>query len=158
MNFENIIKNLRKKEKITQEEMASKLNITRQAISNWENGRNLPDIEMLIIISKTFNISLDNLILGREEREMNDITKKIINDGSKNKRAKLNLYSVLVGSFLLLIGIICFIIKANSIEYIDEEGFLHENFFLIPIGFLFLFIGTIVILVSSIKYIKDKNN
>lgn len=157
MNFENIIKNLRKKEKITQEEMASKLNITRQAISNWENGRNLPDIEMLIIISKTFNISLDNLILGREEREMNDITKKIINDGSKNKRAKLNLYSVLVGSFLLLIGIICFIIKANSIEYIDEEGFLHENFFLIPIGFLFLLIGTIVILVSSIKYIKDKN-
>lgn len=52
MNFDIIIKNLRKKENITHEEMAKKLNVSRQAISNWENGRNLPDVEILIEYQK----------------------------------------------------------------------------------------------------------
>ncbi|MDD6466948.1 MAG: helix-turn-helix transcriptional regulator [Erysipelotrichaceae bacterium] len=93
---------MRKKENITQEEMAKKLNVSRQAISNWENGRNLPDVEMLIEISKTFHISLDELLLKGED--MNDITRKIIHDGSENQRAKRNLYSIMIGTFLLLMG------------------------------------------------------
>ena len=39
------IKNIRKKNNITQEELAEKLNVTRQAVSNWENGKTEPDIE-----------------------------------------------------------------------------------------------------------------
>lgn len=154
MNFKLIIKKLRSDNGITQEELAEKLNISRQAVSNWENGKNLPDIELLIDISKKFHISLDKLILGGEN--MNDITKKIINDGSEKKRAKINLYTVLVGTFLLTMGLFCFFTKANSVEYIDSTGLLHENFFLIPIGFLFLLSGFIVIIISSIKYIKSK--
>ena len=48
MEFNEQIKRLRKENNLTQEEMAKKLNITRQAISNWENNRNLPDFEMII--------------------------------------------------------------------------------------------------------------
>ena len=48
MEFNKQIKCLRKENNLTQEEMAKKLNITRQAISNWENNRNLPDFEMII--------------------------------------------------------------------------------------------------------------
>lgn len=155
MNFDNIIKSLRKKENITQEEFANKLSITRQAVSNWENGRNLPDIEMLINISKTFNISLDDLILGERKNNMNDITKKIINDGSETHQAKINLYTIIVGMFSLLLGFVCFIIKANSVEYIDESGILQENFYLLPIGYLFVFLGLIIIIISSIKYHKN---
>ena len=57
MNFDEKIIKIRKDNNLTQEEMAEKLNVSRQAISNWENKRNLPDIEMLIIISKIFSIS-----------------------------------------------------------------------------------------------------
>lgn len=155
MSFGKTIKDLRRKENITQDEMAEKLNISRQAISNWENDRNLPDIEMLIIISKTFNISLDNLIL--EGDNMSNITKKLINDSSENKRAKLNLYSIIVGAFLLLISIICGFIKETSVEYIDNNGILHENFYLIPIAYLFALSGFIVITISCIKYLIVKN-
>ena len=54
MEFNEQIKCLRKENNLTQEEMAKKLNVTRQAISNWENNRNLPDFEMIILIAKTF--------------------------------------------------------------------------------------------------------
>ena len=63
MEFNEQIKRLRKENNLTQEEMAKKLNVTRQAISNWENNRNLPDFEMIILIAKTFGVSLDELIL-----------------------------------------------------------------------------------------------
>ena len=89
---------------------------------------------------------------------MNDIEKKLINDGSESRIVKMNLISTIIGTFLLLIGLLCIVIKANTIEYIDESGILHENFYLLPIGFLFIFIGLIVILVGIIRYIKKENN
>ena len=85
---------------------------------------------------------------------MNDITRKIIHDGSENQRAKRNLYSIMIGTFLLLMGMMCIFIKANSVEYIDASGILYENFFLIPIAFLFLLSGFLVILVASIRYFR----
>ena len=56
MNFGEQIKNIRKKEKLTQEQFAIRLNVSRQAVSNWENNKNLPDIGMLILISNVFHI------------------------------------------------------------------------------------------------------
>lgn len=54
MEFSEQIRKIRKENHLTQEEMAARLHVTRQAISNWENGKNLPDIEMLMEISRTF--------------------------------------------------------------------------------------------------------
>ena len=86
MNFGEQIKKLRNKENLTQQQIAEKIGVSRQAISNWENDKNLPDIEMIIFISQTFNITLDELILGGTK--MNNITKKLINYLSINKQIK----------------------------------------------------------------------
>ena len=51
MEFGDKIKELRTKNQLTQEQFAMRLNVTRQAVSNWENNRNLPDLEMIILIS-----------------------------------------------------------------------------------------------------------
>lgn len=64
MDFGAQMKKLRTSQKLTQEQIAQKLNVSRQTISSWENNRNLPDLEMVVLIAQTFNISLDNLILG----------------------------------------------------------------------------------------------
>ena len=56
------IKNVRKKNNITQEELAEKLNVTRQAVSNWENGKSEPDIKTISTIAGIFEISTDRLI------------------------------------------------------------------------------------------------
>ena len=151
MEFAEKIKEIRTSHQLTQEQFAMKLNVTRQAVSNWENNRNLPDLEMLILIATIFGISLDELILGGTN--VNNMTEKLIKDGSETRKAKLNLYATLIGTFLLLMGVMCFFIKVNSVEYVDSSGLLHENFYLIPIGFLFLLSGGIVFLTTGIKYI-----
>ena len=157
MKFSEQIKDLRTREKLTQEQFAEKLNITRQAVSNWENERNLPDIEMLILIAQNFHISLDELILGGNDMdEVNVMTDKLVRGGSENRRAKMNMISTIVGGVLMIMGLMCLIIKAFSVEYIDASGILHENFFLLPVGFLFIFSGVLVIIVAYVSYVVKK--
>ena len=158
MQFGEQIRTIRKENGLTQEQFAVKLDVTRQAVSNWENERNLPDIEMLIRISRTFNVSLDRLILGEDrENEMNNMTEKLIEDGSETRRARMTLVSTVIGGVLMLLGFMCFLIKALSVEYIDAQGILHENFFLIPVGFLLLFAGFLVIPISGIAYLVERH-
>lgn len=148
MNFGEQFKKFRIDMKLTQEQVATQLHISRQAVSNWENNKNLPDIEMIVDIARTFHLSLDQLILGDEAE--NNLTEKLIKDGSETRRAKLNLVSVCIGTMLLIMGAGCILIKANSVEYIDANGILHENFFLLPIGFLFLFSGVLTFVFAGI--------
>ena len=148
MEFGDKIKDIRSQHHLTQEQFAATLNVTRQAVSNWENNRNLPDLELLILMARLFHLSLDELILGGTP--MNDLTEKLINDGKETRRAKFNLFSTILGTFLLLFGFFCFFIKANSVEYIDVAGILHENFYLLPLGFLFVFSGFLIILTTGV--------
>ena len=86
MNFAEEIKRLRTERKLTQAQMAELLHVSRQTISSWENGRNLPDLEMTVQIARIFGLSLDQLILGGQDMEQ-----KLIRDGSETRRAKLTM-------------------------------------------------------------------
>ncbi|MFD2308591.1 DUF3955 domain-containing protein [Enterococcus termitis] len=153
MEFGEKIKELRTTNQMTQEKFALRLNVTRQAVSNWENNRNLPDLEMLILISTIFHISLDELILGGST--VNNMTEKLIKDGSETRRAKFNMITTLIGALFLFLGAAFFFIKAHSVEYIDSSGILHENFYLLPTGFFFIFIGIIIFLTTGITFVNS---
>ena len=62
MNVGNQISTIRKEHQLTQEQFGSLFHVTRQTVSNWENDKNYPDLQMLIDISNQFGISLDTLI------------------------------------------------------------------------------------------------
>ncbi|NBI88100.1 helix-turn-helix domain-containing protein [Lachnospiraceae bacterium] len=62
MEIQDIIKNLCEKNGLTQEQMAERLMISRQAVSRWENGETQPDTESLKMLSKEFNISINTLL------------------------------------------------------------------------------------------------
>lgn len=62
MEFKDKIVSLRKEKRISQEELAERLNISRQAIAKWENGESYPDIDNLILLSNIFSISIDGLL------------------------------------------------------------------------------------------------
>lgn len=64
MTFHLRLQNLRKKNGMTQEILAEKLNITRQTVSKWERGESTPDFECLIKISELFQVSIDYLLKG----------------------------------------------------------------------------------------------
>ena len=74
MNQEKIgkfIKECRKKQKLTQEELASKLGVTDKAISKWENGRCLPDVSLFEKICRELDISVNELLSGESLNEKN---------------------------------------------------------------------------------------
>ena len=60
------LKEIRKKKKYSQLKVAMDLNISREALSYYENGKRSPDIDMLVILSKYFNVSIDYLITGKD--------------------------------------------------------------------------------------------
>lgn len=64
MELSTQIKKYRTNMNLSQEELAEKVYVTRQTISNWENSKSYPDIHSLLLLSSLFNISLDQLIKG----------------------------------------------------------------------------------------------
>ena len=84
MELNEQIKKYRTEMNISQEELAEKIFVTRQSISNWENGKTYPDIHSLLLLSSLFGISLDQLVKGDIE-----VMKKVI---QKEEIEKMNRY------------------------------------------------------------------
>lgn len=62
MKLSKQIKKYRTETNLSQEELADKIYVSRQTISNWENEKNYPDIKSLVLMSEVFQVSLDNLV------------------------------------------------------------------------------------------------
>lgn len=62
MNFSEKLKEIRKNERLSQEQLAEKIGVSRQAITKWETGKGLPDIENMVIIAEIFKTTLDELL------------------------------------------------------------------------------------------------
>lgn len=73
MELSSQIKKYRMEANISQEELADKIYVSRQTISNWENDKSYPDVKSLLLISEVFEISLDNLIKGDLEKMKREI-------------------------------------------------------------------------------------
>src|SRR5699024_8562147 len=67
MNIGNAITEIRKTKGITQEEFGALFHVTRQTVSNWENEKNYPDLQILVNISDQFNVSLDQLLKSDQQ-------------------------------------------------------------------------------------------
>ena len=70
-NFANIIKHLRQKNKITQQDLANIVGLTPTGISYWESGKAIPNIDTLEKLAQYFNVTVDYL-LGKKEMSEND--------------------------------------------------------------------------------------
>lgn len=148
MDFGAQVKKLRNSRHLTQEQLALKLNVSRQTISSWENNRNLPDLEMVVTLAQTFQISLDQLILGDPS-----MTDKLVKDGSEMRKIKLTLYVTLV---MILAGVGCFLLFSVIGSTVDSDGILQEPFFLVPIGYLFLLLGLIGGVINLVQRRQNK--
>ncbi len=129
MSLGETIRECRKKATLSQEQLAGKLNVSRQAVTKWETDKGIPDIANLIAISDEFELSLDELIKGNAT-----VKKKIIADSSAKK------WHVLVIIYLLAI-----------VVYIAYFAVTHR---ILMIGFL---IATLLMLFYELRiFIKEK--
>ena len=100
------IAEIRKDHHLTQENLAEICNVTRQTISNWENGKSCPDLETLVLISDTFDVSLD-VMLKEDKRMVSEITKEQ-KQGRKYRTSKI-IFAVIAAA--AVIACIIFLIE-----------------------------------------------
>ena len=136
MDIGSRIKKYREEQNISQEELALKIFVSRQTISNWETDKSYPDIKSLIMLSNIFNVSLDNFI-KKDIEEM----RKII-DSKKVKEFN-------VMSYVFLVEMLVLIVSAYPLfKLLDFIGFI------IWISLYIISFGT----ASIIERFKKENN
>ena len=82
---------LRKEKELTQKQLADILGVTDKAVSRWETGKNYPDIELLEVISKTFNVTINELLEGKRisREELAGISEnQVVEQIRSNKKSK----------------------------------------------------------------------
>ena len=120
MDFNNRLYQLRKQKGLSQEELANRLNVSRQTVSKWEVGDSTPDMEKLVAISDLFDVSLDKLVMGKEDEPQIPTTTKselvtVLNEkvltSNNKKKAKSVLKIVgIIAAVILLVDVISMII------------------------------------------------
>lgn len=106
MNLGKRIVNLRKENKMSQEEFSELFHVTRQTVSSWENSKSYPDIGTLVQISEKFNVSLD--VLLKDTSMIKNIDKKV----RDNKKLEL----IVIILIILLSFIIVSLLMHNYLE------------------------------------------
>ena len=97
------IKNARTIKKLTQEQVAEDLNVSRQTISNWENGKSLPDIVSIIRMSELYDLSLDELLKG-DATLLNKIERDMKVAKAENNVIKFVWISIVIGVVMIILG------------------------------------------------------
>ena len=92
------IKKYRKEMELSQEELAEKIFVSRQTISNWENNKNYPDVKSLLLLSSLFNVSLDILIKG----DIDEMKEKIKTEDINKFKQDSNIFALLLVLTILL--------------------------------------------------------
>lgn len=130
MRIADKIKNARMQKGYTQEQAAENLLVSRQTISNWENGRSLPDIISIIKMSELYELSLDEMMKGDKA-----LLKKVERDvgavKAEKKLIKFAWISIVIGTILLILGEI---LEGNP--FID---FMNGALPWVLLGLMFLF-------------------
>lgn len=92
------LKKIRTEKKLTQDALAEKLHVTRQAISNWENDKTKPDIEALEMLAEVLEVDIEELIYG-EKREA------IISQDKTKQKNRIKITLAVVGSIFVASGL-----------------------------------------------------
>jgi len=114
--FAENLKTLRKKRRLSQEELAIRLNVVRQTVSKWEKGLSVPDADTLIRIADTFEVSVSALLGARieTETEINAVAEQLsrINEqlAIKNRRARRLWKTVVIVFCTMIVLTIVFIV------------------------------------------------
>lgn len=122
MEFNNKLYDLRKKKGLSQEELANRLNVSRQTVSKWEVGDSTPDMEKLVAISDLFEISLDELVLDKapepapapetpaKSDTVNQLAEKLLTDDNRKRIKKGAKIAGIVLGAVLAVDVISMII------------------------------------------------
>ena len=138
MNMADRIQHLRKNKGISQEELADKVGVSRQAVSKWESEQSTPDIEKVILLSNFFDVTTDYLLKGIEP---------ITENGTERSDARI--FS-LVGSVFNFIGLVVAIMIWDKEQ---TSSSVAVGLILMAVGFLFWIVNVWILILMPISCI-----
>ena len=135
MKFGDNLRKIRKSKKMSQEQLAEKMNVTRQSVSKWENGESYPEMSNIFELCKVFNCKLNDLVYPNmkdissldEEIVMNVV--KFNEKKQKEVKTLSNVISIIgkIGSIVLKVAIPFIIIAMLIVPYIVSNLEIKEN-------------------------------
>lgn len=140
------IRTHRKRNNLSQEELAEKVATSRQTISSWENNKTYPDIQTIIVLSDLFDVSIESLI-----KEDVKVMKDILDDEERKKRIKRNKDRDVMNR---LAAIRFFLAAAGGLALYPVYNFFPGYWFLFPLSFL---VGALLYTIPIERYRKKYN-
>ena len=122
MKIGRFLKDLRKGNNLTQEQLSEQLNVSARTVSRWETGNNLPDLSILVEIADFYDVDIRDIINGeRKSEKVNDELKDTLrqvaeysNEEKTELRKNLLKKVFIVVTFLVVLGAICYLAFANG--------------------------------------------
>ena len=153
MTLSEKLYSLRRKQGLSQEALAEKLDCSRQVISKWENGTTTPDAEMLQKYSELFGVSIDYLVKEDIEKPTS-VQPTGKNDGNKKLLGILGLVLSLMGCVSLIVfGAISVLGSATADKNAQSSMIVIDGTFIaMVISVLFVVLGAVIL----IKIVKHK--
>lgn len=135
MNIGEKLFELRKEKNLSQEEVAEKLNVTRQTVSKWETNQSTPDFDKIIPLCELFGIGAEELLTGKKREEKQEtileepqIEKVMTKEEARRKSAEVVSTSV----FICVIAIALFTVAVATLNF---DPVIATAMFLVAIGF-----------------------
>ena len=153
MNFPEKLLTLRKAKNLTQEQLAEKLDVSRQSISKWESGQAIPELEKIVALSAIFDVTTDYLLKSSEIDDLSVKTEMLekqqqimlIREQKRQRIWSCVLYSVAI---YLIFFAACFIGRSYFFEEIENPSVIFAGFF----------ITTAIVIVICVKMLNKQNS
>ena len=152
--------NLRKKSGMSQEELAEKMNVSRQAVSKWEGAQSIPELEKILQLGRIFGVTTDYLL--KDEIELEEFSgesdsdkERVVTLAEANEyleQRKSSSVKIAVGTFLCILSVIPLLFL--GVLYEEKPGFLplSENFKLFALASMWKWIARSVCPGSGLWY------
>lgn len=151
---------LRKTNKLSQEQLAEKIGVSRQSISKWESGETLPELERVVALSQVFNVTTDYLLKSKEVDEWNVRAERLEKEQSefREKMILTQIKNIRIWSsiFIYIIAFIVFIYLQFPFPYLFPDASITIR--LMELAAILLVATSIVIQINlriSKKYLNE---
>ena len=128
MEFGEKLKQLRKANHLSQEELSERIHVSRQAISKWEQGNAIPDTDNIVLLSKCFQVPIEYLLLDDEEMREAYQYKSLVTEESV--LPKMRVISLVVGSVIEIVAVVA----AYLLQY--QQKIVYDSYNTYPLDYL----------------------
>lgn len=135
MNLGEKLYELRKEKNLSQEEVADKLNVTRQTVSKWETNQSTPDFDKIVPLCELFGISTEELLTGKKQEEKEDKTEQEVTNEKPLTKEEVRKKSAEVVSSAVFLYILAVVVIMVAIPVLRMNPIIASAIFLVIVAF-----------------------